>query len=662
MDAEKQLPPTLLQQLNDDGELLTFNSWTGTLKEGGLGMALPIEKHSIYEKQTASFVKTLGANDFGLRAALAEYIHQHDTDTFWETFNMATVTWEEVTGELEKVEAIYQDKGTGNPIRRAFRRSAAYTNTATDLLEAIPNDDGLGLLKGALLVVLKATERRSQVCERIFRCFRDVPEIVQEANRKQKLFPMDVNLFGLANSLYRTLFECIPLLIQILLRDSSADWYKRAGKAIKGTLGDQLAEVDGVLQKLTTAQRSLQQAFSGLEEERDAGTYKIVSATKTEVGIIRHNQHQHHHELMNEVRVIKDDMEDLKLVCRELVQQNPVLNSIHILTAEHVRKRYKLEGHGTDSMLSFSDQRDQGLDIDHALAMLYRDQEAVAHRQDLCTTLRKHHDFTDKALAQPSYLANTNRFRHWLVHPHSDILLVDGHVGSQTSGRTSPMSVFCATLAQTLLEHAKTATQHEHSEFVLYHFCGLHHNRSGNLEGPLGLIRSLLGQLLQAWPRDSPPDAQFETSLQGVGSGNTELEVRAACKVFQMLISTLPHGTTIHCIIDGISEFDTKLWERSRYLNLVVDCLRASATSSGTLHKQEAHLKVLMTSADSSSKAMRESLARDHQISLRAGEFLSQPARVSNVTNIPGRRDSEDSFPWRHNVTDKSKQMKAQHS
>jgi hypothetical protein len=95
------------------------------------------------------------ASDFGLRAALAEYIHQHDTDTFWETFNMATVTWEEVTGELEKVEAIYQDKGTGNPIRRAFRRSAAYTNTATDLLEAIPNDDGLGLLKGALLVVLK---------------------------------------------------------------------------------------------------------------------------------------------------------------------------------------------------------------------------------------------------------------------------------------------------------------------------------------------------------------------------------------------------------------------------------------------------------------------------------------------------------------------------
>lgn len=95
------------------------------------------------------------ASDFGLGAALAEYINQHNSDTFWQTFNMEKVTWEDVSEELEKVEAIYQDKGAGNPIRRAFRGSTAYTNTATHFLEAIPNDDGLGLLKGALLVVLK---------------------------------------------------------------------------------------------------------------------------------------------------------------------------------------------------------------------------------------------------------------------------------------------------------------------------------------------------------------------------------------------------------------------------------------------------------------------------------------------------------------------------
>lgn len=168
---------------------------------------------------------------------------------------------------------------------------------------------------------------------------------MKEAKRKQKLFPTDRNLFSLANSLYQTLFDCIPPLIRIILRDSGADWYKRVGKAIKETLGDQLTEVDGILQKLTTAQRSLQRAFSGLEEARDAGTSKLVSATQIEVGTIRRNQHNNHHELLNEMRVMKDNIvEDLKLLCRDLVQENPVLNSIHIMTAELVRKRYMMDG------------------------------------------------------------------------------------------------------------------------------------------------------------------------------------------------------------------------------------------------------------------------------------------------------------------------------
>lgn len=275
-------------------------------------------------------------------------------------------------------------------------------------------------------------------------------------------------------------------------------------------------------------------------------------------------------------------------------------------------------------MLSYSDQKDRILDIDNVLAALYNDQEAAAHGQDLYTTLRKHHDFSDKALAQPAYLARTERFREWLTDLHSDILLVDAHVGSETSGRTSSMSVFCATLAQSLIEYSKSSTRPGCANFVLYHFCGLHHNKSGNLEGPSGVIRSLLGQLLQAWPRDQPPGIQFEKSLRDLQSGDTEADVRGACQMFQRLISVLPPSTTVHCIIDGISEFDTDLWQRSRYLKMVLNCLRASVMSSGTSDGDEAHLKVLMTCTHSSSKAMREILTGEHQISLGAGDFLSQ--------------------------------------
>lgn len=164
---------------------------------------------------------------------------------------------------------------------------------------------------------------------------------------------MDRNLFGLVTSLYQTLFDCIPPLIQILLRDSNVDWYKRAGKAVKATLGDQVAEVDGILQPLTAAQRSLQQAFSGLVDEKDASTARLVSATQKEVGVVRRNQYQHHHETLEEMRsvvkststldnkvdVLVDRIERLELTCKESVLENPILNSLHILTAELLRKR-----------------------------------------------------------------------------------------------------------------------------------------------------------------------------------------------------------------------------------------------------------------------------------------------------------------------------------
>lgn len=281
--------------------------------------------------------------------------------------------------------------------------------------------------------------------------------------------------------------------------------------------------------------------------------------------------------------------------------------------------------HDMHNTLSCSNQKDRTFDIDRALASLYDGQEATVHHDDLCATLKKHHDFSDKALSQSANLASTQRFRQWLIHPHSDILLVDAHVGSETNGRTSSISVFCAALVQSLLEHSKVSARPGYSEVVLYHFCGLHHHKRGYLEGPLGLIRSLLGQLLQALPQQNPADTQFETSLRDLGSEDTESDVRAACQMLQSLVSGLPPGTTIRCIIDGISEFDTVLWERSRYLKMVLNCLRASVMSSGTSDRQMACLKVLMTCAHSSSKAMRDILTEDHQISLEAGDFLSQP-------------------------------------
>lgn len=113
--------------------------------------------------------------------------------------------------------------------------------------------------------------------------------------------------------------------------------------------------------------------------------------------------------------------------------------------------------------------------------------------------------------------------------------------------------------------------------------------------------------------------------MQVVGSGNTDSDVRVARQMSQRLVSVLLPGTSIPCIVDEISEFDTELWERSRYLKMVVGYLRVSVMSSGTSDKHNAYLKDLMTCSNSSSKAMRIVLIGDQQITLAAGNFISQP-------------------------------------
>lgn len=172
---------------------------------------------------------------------------------------------------------------------------------------------------------------------------------------------MDQNLLGLATSLEQTLFDCIPPLIKILLRDPSASWYKRAGKAIKATLGDELAEVDGILQQLTTAQRCLQQAFSGLVEERDDHTSRIVSATHeslkelrsfvegtstvdNKVEILLDRTERSTNTLDNKMDILLSRTERRELAVKDSVLEYSILNLVHNMTAEFLRKRHIYAG------------------------------------------------------------------------------------------------------------------------------------------------------------------------------------------------------------------------------------------------------------------------------------------------------------------------------
>lgn len=68
--------------------------------------------------------------------------------------SISAISWEHVFDELTLARSTYEQKGTSSPVRRGFRNGAAIYRNLRPMLEAIPQDDGLGLIKGGLLLVL----------------------------------------------------------------------------------------------------------------------------------------------------------------------------------------------------------------------------------------------------------------------------------------------------------------------------------------------------------------------------------------------------------------------------------------------------------------------------------------------------------------------------
>lgn len=291
-------------------------------------------------------------------------------------------------------------------------------------------------------------------------------------------------------------------------------------------------------------------------------------------------------------------------------------------------------------------------DLDELLTILCADTEGSCHVDDLYATLRKYDTFSDKDLAESAYLAETQPFRQWLQGSRTEPLLVDGHCGNHMNRRASPMSVFCASLIQSLRnnsakqkEQERRQQSHSSTDLVLYFFCGQHMYDEGPLAGPQGLIRSLTTQLILAWPQlMAPPDLQLISSLfsENVYSAQSDLDIQTVCDIFEALLGQLPTMSTVHCIIDGLSCFETSIGNWSEGIWDVVDFL-SSCYSYDMRYGPRPTVKLLLASADKSTVVCDLPVFRSNGIVyLRAGGFygslLSPTALISDL-------QTQKSFP-----------------
>ena len=151
-----------------------------------------------------------------------------------------------------------------------------------------------------------------------------------------------------------------------------------------------------------------------------------------------------------------------------------------------------------------------------------------------------------------TYLLQQPRFQSWFQSPRSEALVVDGYeFGAEQE--LSSMSYFCAVL------HQMVAAMPQVQQCVpLVFFCGQHQWSDDHLNGPCGLIRSLIYYILAA--------QGHRIDLSFVTYGSLELmrsfDFAALCTLLRDIVFSLSRVTII-CLIDSVSLFESEMRKES---------------------------------------------------------------------------------------------------
>lgn len=190
------------------------------------------------------------------------------------------------------------------------------------------------------------------------------------------------------------------------------------------------------------------------------------------------------------------------------------------------------------------------------------------------------HSIPSRERRKADLIVSTSQFRSWMVGSGSNELLVHGEFRrpQSFSAPVSAISVFCATLTQTL-----RAQDQKH--IVLVFYCGSHAERDDQHRGARGMIRSFAAQLAR-YPSfdtvtqknglDGLEPQKLETTIKGG-------KISSICQLFRGLVSLLPEQATLICLIDGISHYETDGFEDEMLecLDFLLDMVRKANKVAG---------------------------------------------------------------------------------
>lgn len=209
----------------------------------------------------------------------------------------------------------------------------------------------------------------------------------------------------------------------------------------------------------------------------------------------------------------------------------------------------------------------------------YLGHDKVVADQEINLVRRKAQSCDMSSQGAMHWVLQSSRFKGWIQSPESDVLAVNGNLEDGTA-RYSSTSLLCAMLILSLRE--------QQAAHVLHFFCGNHSSKLDPSAGPIGLIHSLIAQLLSI--------QQFDLSFLRFGKWEYGLranDISTYCRLLRRLVEQMS-TSIVFCIIDSVSVFEVENWGDD--LRLVTRTLVDTAADN----QLNTRLKVLFTSASRS--------------------------------------------------------------
>ncbi|KAM7201200.1 hypothetical protein V8F20_004946 [Naviculisporaceae sp. PSN 640] len=474
-------------------------------------------------------------------------------------------TWEDVLIELERAReaADLCEQRSRKFYRRPFRWLGDHAHLISPGLSAFP--DEFGIIHGGLAVVLSIARHREQVRFKLLRAIETIPNAIHTAQSKERNFPKDetnlqtVLLHRYLDDMRLTLLRTLPKLIKRL---NPGSLFGKATNIVKG------ANIDHFLAEISSSAENVIVCAQGLSDDRNADMYKTVKdthgvATRTRGGV---------EQLQTQVDEVLRRQKSLQSQLDAISGKNWLFQFLREYSrpqSHHQSHKPSLDspGHPTSHLSPGSESAGPRLTTTPFELLNILSVSHLTALDDEVIILKRGRDLPDEALARTASMVRTRELQNLLHSPEPGAVLVDGCADKAQIARISPVSFVCAGLSQTLRQNLTP---------VLVFFCGRHVGGDPNddLEGPQGLVRGLLSQLVlllvqNGWMGDAENIAlpislsASPTATAGdelYSEETTILGVPDLCQLFHSLLGLIPMNTAIFCIVDGMTYYARENW------------------------------------------------------------------------------------------------------